>query len=117
MAAIVTLLGSNVVSYYLGSHDIYKAWPVKDGYVDWDKKEWCSDNIRELSAKKTEYIGALMDLLHLWYSNDDNDFWFDVVIKTPEYKRVESINHGNWEDFYYYETPKLVYEDWVNVER
>lgn len=68
-------------------------------------------NTKEALSYEREYANALLEGLHRFYSNDDNDFWFDVFMKTPEYKKIDSLNFGNWEDFYYYETPMLGYED------
>jgi hypothetical protein len=32
---------------------------------------------------------------------------------TPEYRKIDTLNGGDWEDFYYYETPRL--ESWELV--
>lgn len=69
-------------------------------------------SIREAWKYEASYAGALLEGLHRFYSNDDNDFWFDVFMQTPEYQRIDSINGGDWEDCYYYETPILDYQDY-----
>lgn len=71
----------------------------------------CVDkHIRTLNYKTAYYsekniAGASLELNHLFFSNEDNDYWFDVIINTKEYAKLDSALGGNWEDFYMYETP------------
>lgn len=110
LAVIVALLVTNVMSYFIGSHSFYMASDIKeDGtetimYPHWYNTEGALNFERS-------YANALMEGLHRFYSDDDNDFWFDVFMNTPEYHKIDSINGGDWEDFYYYTTPKLGTED------
>lgn len=67
---------------------------------------------RKAYFAEKEIASAALELLHRWYSNDDNDYWFDVVMKTKEYQRLDSALCGDWEDFYFYETPLL----WDGIE-
>jgi hypothetical protein len=62
---------------------------------------------------------AQSDLLHRIYESDDNDWWFDYVMATPEYWRVDSVLLKDWEDFYCYQEEYKVGEApgdtlWVN---
>lgn len=110
IAAAVLLLVTNTVSYLTGSHSFFMAADVKeDGTETIFYPHWYST--AEALNFEREYANALLEGLHRFYSNDDNDFWFDVFMKTPEYQKIDSLNRGNWEDFYYYETPILEYTD------
>lgn len=110
IATIVLLLVTNVVSYFIGSHSFFMAADVKeDGTETIFYPHWYST--AEALNFEREYANALLEGLHRFYSNDDNDFWFDVFMQTPEYHKIDSLNGGDWEDFYYYETPILGYDD------
>lgn len=97
------------ISYYMGSHDVYMA---KDVNKDGSESIWYPhfENMKSSLKFEREYANALFEGLHRFYSNDDNDFWFSSFMKTREYQKIDSLNQGDWEDFYYYETPIL--EDW-----
>lgn len=97
----IMLFASHLGMYYVGSHDIFV---TKDGEI------YCKD-LRESLKSETEYGGALMEGLHRFYANNNNKFWFDVFMKTPEYHKIDSLNKGDWEDFYYYETPVMSYDN------
>ena len=107
IAVIVVL--SNCLSYFIGSHDIYMAADVRpDGTSSMSYPHYYS--LRESLAVERQLANALFMGLHRFYSNDDNEEWFEGFAKTKEYAEIDSIKEGDWEDFYYYETPKL--EDW-----
>ena len=105
----VLVIVTNILSYYIGSHDIYMAADVRP---DGTESIWYphSYNIKEALSFEREYANALREGLHRFYSNDDNESWFEGFMKTKEYQKIDSLCKGNWEDFYYYETPIL--EDW-----
>lgn len=91
---------SNLITYFIATTD----------------KITCVDGIYTYSTVdaldgEREIARCAINLLHRFYSNDDNDFWFDVVMNTPEYKDLDAALDGNWEDFYYYETDILDYEE------
>ena len=100
---------SNIISYYIGSHDIYMA---KDVGTDGTESMWYphSDNIREALSFEREYANALMEGLHRFYADDDNDLWFNGFVYTREYEKIDSLNNHDWKDFYYYESAPI--EDW-----
>ena len=52
-------------------------------------------------AVRTELNAANADLLHLFYKQDTT-YWNTVVVNTPEYKQLDSLKQGDWEDFYLY---------------
>lgn len=107
LAAII--LASNYASYYIGSHDIYMAADVrKDGTCSISYPH--SYPLKEALYFERQYANALFEGLHRFYSNPDNDMWFNSFMKTKEYQKIDSLCEGDWEDFYYYETPVL--EDW-----
>lgn len=105
----MALILTNVMSYYLGSHYIYMAADVSS---EGKESSWYphSINVRKGYFEQVEYASALLEGLHRFYSNDDNDLWFESFMRTKEYEVIDSLNGGDWEDFYYYETPQL--EDW-----
>ena len=54
----------------------------------------------EESAQKTRYIGALMEGLH-WFYQENKQEWNETFMHTQEYRRIEQLNEGYWEDLYY----------------
>ena len=99
--AIAAFTGGFFTGRFAGSHEIVLS---SDGSC------FIYDT-REALRYEREYAGALLEGLHRFYSNDDNDAWFELFVPTPEYQRIDSINGGDWEDFYEYETPLLSYYD------
>lgn len=62
---------------------------------------------------------AQSDLLHRIYGNGDNEPWFDLVMSTPEYWRLDSVLNAagcGWEDFYYYDEYTAGYADGDTIE-
>lgn len=55
------------------------------------------DEIRE----RTEINGAYAELLHKIYV-DDKEYWNNTIIPSQEYKQLDSLKQGDWEDFYLY---------------
>lgn len=100
------------VSYTLGSREIYLA---ADCRPDGTESIWYphSYNVKEALSKERELCNALFEALHRFYSNDDNDLWFEEFVPTKEYQKLDSLLNSDWEDFYYYTTPKL--ENWWQV--
>lgn len=112
MKTIIYTIIALLIGYYVGSHEIYMASDVKsDGSVSIVYPH--AYNVKEALSFEREYANALMEGLHRFYSNDDNDFWFESFMRTPEYRKIDTLNGGDWEDFYYYETPRL--ESWELV--
>lgn len=107
---VAILVISNCISYFVGSHTIFMAADVhEDGTETIMYPHWF--NTQEALDYEYKYANALIEGLHWWYSSDDNDYWFEVFMKTPEYNKIDSLNFGNWEDFYLYETPRYNEED------
>lgn len=108
---IAIMIISNLTSYIFGRYDVYMA---KDVRPNGSESIWYPhfEDTREALLFEREYANALFEGLHRWYSNDDNDIWFDGFMKTKEYAKIDSLNQGDWEDFYYYESPIL--ENWYD---
>ena len=105
---ICALIATNAATYYVASHHIYMASDVRpDGSESVMYPH--SYNLGDALKSEREYANALMEGLHRFYSNDDNDAWFDLFMPTKEYQRIDSLNGGDWEDFYMYETEPLNY--------
>lgn len=103
---------TNVLSYYLGSHWFYMAADVhQDGTESIMYPHFF--NLRESWVAEKQLANALFEGLHSFYSNDDNDAWFEKFVPTKEYQKIDSLLNSDWEDFYYYETPML--ESWFSV--
>lgn len=109
---ISLILVAYFVGYFFGSNNIYMA---ADVYSNGTQSVMYPHfyNIKKALKFESEYSNALLEGLHRFYSNDDNDFWFESFVGTKEYQKIDSLNQGDWEDFYYYETPML--ENWVSV--
>lgn len=109
MKQLLIITVALLLGYYLGGHEIYMAADVS---ADGTETAFYPHaySIRESLSFERQYANALMEGLHRFYSNDDNDLWFDVFMQTPEYHKIDSLNGGDWEDFYHYETDILSYE-------
>lgn len=105
----MALILTNVMSYYLGSHYICMAADVSADGKQSIRYPYAI-NVRKGYFEQVEYSSALLEGLHRFYSNDDNDLWFESFMRTKEYEVIDSLNGGDWEEFYNYTTPKL--EDW-----
>lgn len=110
MKQLLIIVISLLLGYYLGGHEIYMAADVLEDGTETALYPHAY-SIRESLSFERQYANALMEGLHRFYSNDDNDLWFNDFMKTPEYHKIDSLNGGDWEDFYHYETPLLGYED------
>lgn len=86
--------------YFLGSHDVIL---TEDGGLP------IVYDVRDALDYEREYADALLCGLHRWYASIDNEIWFDEFMQTDEYKRINKINGGDWEDFYLYESEPLTY--------
>lgn len=91
--------------YYFGNHEFYYT-------LNGEKIAYSKD---ELLAGERRYCGAALSLLHKFYGNDDNEFWFDVVQNLPEYRAIEQANGGDWEDFYSWQELPLNAENYYNI--
>lgn len=96
---VFAFIVSNIITYLFATTDVVK---TTDGCYTY--------SIVDALAGERELCNATFELLHRFYSNDDNDFWFDVVVNTKEYQKVDSLLNGDWEDFYYYTTDIMDYE-------
>lgn len=52
-------------------------------------------------AERTKINGAYAELLHKIYV-DDKEYWNNTIIPSQEYKQLDSLKQGDWEDFYLY---------------
>lgn len=94
---ILTLAIGYCVGFLMGRYDIYQC---VDNHI-------CTMNYKDAYLAEKTIAAASLELNHLWYSSDDNDYWYDVVINTPEYQKLDSALNHDWEDFYHYETPLM----------
>lgn len=78
-----------ICGYYAGQYE----W-----YFDINNKPHCY-NIKEVLDEERAYCNATIEGLHWWYRQNTN--WWEYQFKnTPEYHKIDSINQGDWEDFY-----------------
>ena len=109
---VAALVLSNIISYYLGSHWFYMAADVhQDGTESIMYPHFI--DLRESWVAERQLANALFEGLHRFYSNDDNESWYDEFVPTKEYQKIDSLMNGDWEDFYYYETPPL--QPWFTI--
>lgn len=54
----------------------------------------------ERASVQTEFYAACIDMLHLIYK-ENPEKWKEYQ-QTKEYKRIDSLKQGDWEDFYLY---------------
>lgn len=95
---VITIIITFCVGFKMGRNEIILTKePTGVTYIDYKEAYYAEQAI----------AASALELLHLWYSNDDNDYWFEVVAKTQEYQKLDSALCGDWEDFYYYETPLM----------
>lgn len=108
---VAALVLSNFCSCYVGRNYIYMAQDVREDGLS--IKYPHAFDLKEAWLHDRQIVIALFAGLHRFYSNDDNDAWFEEFMKTKEYAKIDSLLQGDWEDFYYYETPKL--ENWEAI--
>lgn len=97
------------IGYFFGSNDVFLT--VDHHVVCWNKSMMV-DDLRAIRS-------AQSDLLHRIYGNGDNEPWFDLVMSTPEYWRLDSVLNAagcGWEDFYDYDEYTAGYADGDTIE-
>ena len=52
-------------------------------------------------AERTKINGAYAELLHTIYKSDTT-YWKETIVSSKEYKELDSLRQGDWEDFYLY---------------
>ena len=52
-------------------------------------------------ATRTQINAAYADLLHKIYK-DNPEYWNNDIMNCREYKQLDSLKEGDWEDFYLY---------------
>lgn len=86
---IVLIVLAFMAGSFLGRCDFYK--DVNGKLHAYDLKE-------SLDYERS-YCNALLEGLH-WYMLDDTLYWQEMFMETSEYNKIDSINQGDWEDFY-----------------
>ena len=56
-------------------------------------------NTEEARLQEVQYGNALFEALH-WYYIQDSVKWNNEFKATKEYNKIDSLNNGDWEDFY-----------------
>ena len=56
-------------------------------------------NTEEARLQEVKYCNAIIEGLH-WYYRQDTVKWNNEFKNTKEFKNIELINNGDWEDFY-----------------
>lgn len=86
---IILILISAGLGFFFGRYD----W-----YTDINGKHY-PYNIKEHLDSERAYANALFEGLHWWYRQNTN--WWDYEFKnSAEYHKIDSVNQGDWEDFY-----------------
>lgn len=102
---------------FIGSHEFYMAADVHaDGNTSITYPHWYNTN--DALVHEREYCNAWIELAHYFlYDNNPSicsecdsllnrnhncDYWLDVVSESEYYDKIDSLNQGDWEDFYAY---------------
>ena len=56
-------------------------------------------NTEEARLQEVKYCNATLEALHYFYQKD-TIYWNGTFKNTAEYHKIDSINKGDWEDFY-----------------
>lgn len=116
LAIVLLLLVTNAMSYFIGSNTIYMA---KDCHKDGTESIWYPHffNTEDALIHERQYCSAWIELAHYYlYDNNPsmcsecndstdiererNNYWLDVVSESDYYEKIDSLNGGDWEDFY-----------------
>ena len=93
---IITIAITFCIAFAMGRNEIIPTKdPVGVTYI----------NYKEAYYAEKKVASAALELLHLWYSNENNEYWYNVVVLTEEYQKLDNALNQDWEDFYLYETP------------
>lgn len=106
---VLLLLITNTISFFVGSHNIYWARDIHtDGSTSILYPHYY--NTKEALKAEREYCNAWIELCHYYlYDNnptqpynsvEKNNYWYDVVMESDYYLKIDSLNKGNWEDWY-----------------
>lgn len=57
--------------------------------------------LKEEIRERTLIMSAQAELLHTFYASD-HIYWDNKIIPSKEYKQLDSLLEGYWEDFYLY---------------
>lgn len=109
--AVLVLIVTNFISYFIGSHYFYMAADVYPHGESMRYPHWY--NTLEALQYERKLSNALFEGLHRFYGDPGNNFWYSSFCGTKEYQKLDSLLNQNWGDFYYYDTPIL--EDWYAV--
>lgn len=100
----VILVVTNLATWFFSSHEIFWGTDHLPAYVI-DTK----DALRE----EREYCNAIFEMLHEYWQYYDveydtegnviarHNFWIDCIEESDAYMKADSLNHGDWEDFFY----------------
>ena len=109
IAVVLLLCVTNAMSLFIGSHDIYWARDIhEDGSISISYPHYYN-TLQALNAER-EYCNAWMELCHYYlYDNnpvhpcdsiEKNNYWYDIVMESDYYLKIDSLNESNWEDWY-----------------
>ena len=86
---ILLLLVCTYLGYWVGCQTWYKDVNYKLYHY----------NTEEARLSEVKYCNSMIEALH-WYYRNDTALWNETFRNTQEYKNIELINQGDWEDFY-----------------
>lgn len=86
---ITLIIIAGITGYWIGQ----QSW-----FFDINNKPYWY-NTQEALNEERAYANAMFEGLHWWYRQNTN--WWEYQFKnSPEYNKIDSINQGDWEDFY-----------------
>lgn len=86
---IILIIIASITSHWIGQ----QSW-----FIDINNKPHYYNTEEALNAER-KYCNATIEALH-WYYRDDTTYWKERFMITKEYQKIDSINQGDWEDFY-----------------
>ena len=86
---IILIIISALSGYWIGQ----QSW-----FIDINNKPHYF-NTEEARLQEVKYCNAIIEGLH-WYYKQDTTKWNNEFKNTKEFKNIELINNGDWEDFY-----------------
>lgn len=86
---IILIIISTLCGYWIGQ----QTW-----FFDINHKPYWYNTQEALDSEKA-YCNACFEGLHWWYRQNTN-WWEYQFVNTTEYHKIDSINQGDWEDFY-----------------
>lgn len=108
---IMLLCLTNICTWFFSANEVYIAADVdKDGKESIKYPHFF--NLHDAYYSERQYCACMIEMLHMYWQNYDveynkegevisrHNFFDDCIAETDAYLKADSINEGNWEDFF-----------------